>query len=101
MENNTTLLISTFLDPRFKHTGFSFEIATDKAKTLVTDALVALIENKPVKSNESKTHDEIRSEPQHRQPLQTSLLWSAFDMKAAKFSPVGNNRSRAIAEVQR
>jgi hypothetical protein len=45
LESSTTLLISTFLDPRFKNVGFSTKLVAERAKTLITNVLSNFIEN--------------------------------------------------------
>ncbi|CAH1106805.1 unnamed protein product [Psylliodes chrysocephalus] len=43
LESSKTLIISTFLDPRFKHVGFSDDMVADRAKNLVTNLVCNLI----------------------------------------------------------
>jgi uncharacterized membrane protein len=45
LESSTTLLISTFLDPRFKNVGFSTKLVAERAKTLITNVLSNFIES--------------------------------------------------------
>lgn len=44
LENNDILLISSFLDPRYKNVGFSNEDVEQKARNLVTNLLTNLID---------------------------------------------------------
>lgn len=93
LESNQTLIIATFLDPRFKNFGFSNELIAEKAKDLV----ISLLTNK--NKNVSLQCETDSSET----PCQTeeNSMWGKFDKKIAGFQPIGTPHSKAIIEVQR
>ncbi|CAH1104409.1 unnamed protein product [Psylliodes chrysocephalus] len=98
LESSSTLLLSTFLDPRFKHVGFSAESFVEKAKNLATNALTPIVEQK-TKDNDTSLSVSV-PQPQNTESKNVSI-WSTFDAKASNFTPSGTKRSRAILEIQR
>ncbi|XP_030760542.1 zinc finger BED domain-containing protein 1-like [Sitophilus oryzae] len=104
MEINDTLLLSTFLDPRFKHVGFSTESATEKAKTLATNALTALINKKTdelLPPLTSTADPEVQASREQVPNEEQFSIWRSFDKKALGFVPVQSKQSRAQLEIQR
>lgn len=95
LESNTTLLVSTFLDPRFKNVGFTENSSAERAKNLVTDFLCNSIEGKSLIAEKLLTVSTPREENEE------FSIFSSFDRKTASFEPSGTSRSRAIIEVQR
>lgn len=98
MESNSLLLLSTFLDPRFKNVGFSSQTSDERAKALAINALAVLIEEKDSKTE--KTISEIETSQEQIKDQKISI-WSSFDKKASNFGPSGSKKSRATIEIQR
>ncbi|CAH1106935.1 unnamed protein product [Psylliodes chrysocephalus] len=98
LESSSTLLLSTFLDPRFKLVGFSAESFVEKAKNLATNALTPIVEQK-TKDNDTSLSVSV-PQPQNTESKNVSI-WSTFDAKASNFTPSRTKRSRAILEIQR
>jgi hypothetical protein len=97
LESSTTLLVSTFLDPRYKNVGFSSDAAANMAKEKVSNLLANFIaghNNNEEKVQENQTSDNLTQ-------TETDSLWNSFDKKAAAFVPTGTCKSRAIIELQR
>lgn len=98
LENSKTLLVSTFLDPRFKNVGFSESVA-DRAKKLVTNLVANKIQktmtNDPIESTSSLTVTST--------VVNEFSVWGAFDEKAAEVSVQSTipASSKAIIEIQR
>ncbi|XP_031345607.1 zinc finger BED domain-containing protein 1-like [Photinus pyralis] len=88
LESVHTLLISTLLDPRFKHIGFSDHTFVHKAKLLVEDNLNLLY---------GDTTEKSKSVALDSEPL---LIWNSFDKKVADTS-VSLGKSKAITELDR
>ncbi|CAH1115657.1 unnamed protein product [Psylliodes chrysocephalus] len=94
LEMSSILLVSTFLDPRYKNIGFSGEMFGEKAKTLMIHILISYIDRfnntdadgpEEDNSQESSTYDELS-------------IWGEFDKQASQFRPVqGNDRSPKIS----
>ncbi|CAH1100846.1 unnamed protein product [Psylliodes chrysocephalus] len=98
LEMSSTLMVSTFLDPRFKNIGFSSEHVSEKAKTLVTNLLTSFIE----RHSQETTVSGSQSQQQTDVVPDEFSIWSDFDHQASLFKPVGgNSRSKAIIEIQR
>lgn len=98
LESSSTLLISTFLDPRFKNVGFNSESVTESAKEKVSNLLTNYIASH---SSHDHHEQEIQSNQQAPTSSKADSIWSSFDKKAATFIPKGTIRSRAIIELQR
>lgn len=99
IENSDTLIVSTFLDPRYKTVGFKDTNVGDKAKSKVTNYLTSIIELKSTQEKQPETETtSLADEPDESEP---NSIWSFFDEKAAQFRPSRTYRSRAIVEVQR
>lgn len=96
MESNSLLLLSTFLDPRFKNLGFSSQTSDERAKTLAINALTELLEEK-----NSAPANTIPKTPREQNKDQTISIWSSFDQKASSFGPSGSKKSRATIEIER
>lgn len=100
METSSSLLLSTFLDPRYKHIGFSADTTAERAKSLTIGALTALLDQQ---NNESPTSNSVSEHSQIQLAVEEprNSIWRSFDRKASSFEPIGTKRSRAILEVQR
>lgn len=94
---NLELLVSTFLDPRFKNVGFSSKSVADTAKEKLSNLLTNLI----ARNSNTNGNDEVQNIQQSTNSEQTNSIWSSFDKKAAAFSPTGTCKTRAIIELQR
>lgn len=104
LENSSTLLLSTLLDPRFKHIGFSQESVSERAVALARNTLTAFIQNKESENRTSNLGSESAVQDlEERTPEDNkmSMIWSSFDKKASQFVPSGTRRSKAIVEVDR
>lgn len=108
LENNNTLLVSTFLDPRFKNIGFSSDLIAEKTKKLVINLVSHKIQQKTIPNNHNpsnsegneNTNDEIQVESTSTKKARLSI-WTHFEKKAASFQPKGTFSSRATLEIQR
>lgn len=103
LENSQTLLISTFLDPRFKNVGFSSANVAERAKKLVTNLVSSKVNEMSVQNKSSASEDKNNDKDKVETPLQKTSVWGLFDTKAASTSTksVSSATSRAIIEVQR
>lgn len=106
LESSKTLVISTFLDPRFKNVGFSGGTVAEWAKKLVTNVVSSKIseistENKSAASNVQNSNNSPQNETNTL--LQRASVWQFFDIKAASTSTKSesSSTSKAIIEVQR
>lgn len=92
LESISTLLISSFLDPRFKHVGFSNDSLVNRAKSLVSENFEVLKEDKTEKLRSISL--DLDNEPH--------LIWDSFDKKVATFDSSANcGKSRATIELDR
>lgn len=100
-EQSNTLLVSTFLDPRYKNIGFLNENSSERARNLVTNLLSDQIEETKGDSTAScgkpindKTVDEQESE---------LSIWGDFDKQVSLVKPSYQNSraTKAIIEIQR
>lgn len=94
LESSNTLLVSTFLDPRYKNVGFSNNQVGVEVNNKVTNLLAHYIEQ----------HQELETgnlQQQQQETPEVNQLWEHFDRKAATFQPSGTFKSRAIIELQR
>jgi hypothetical protein len=95
IERSNTLIVSTFLDARFKNLAFSDVTAAENTKKIVTEA-VSEIYN--YEANQQPT--EIPDEIEDNTPTELSI-WSSFETFVSAHKPRGTSMSRAIIEVQR
>ncbi|CAG9819749.1 unnamed protein product [Phaedon cochleariae] len=105
LESSNTLLISTFLDPRFKNVAFSSDIVAERSKKLVINLVTQKVTEsgevmKQAQENILKPSNENKNAPSENYPSKKSI-WSHFDKKIAGLQPSGTSMSRAIIEVQR
>jgi hypothetical protein len=78
LESSPTLLISTFLDPRFKNVGFSTKLVAERAKTLITNVLTNFIESSSsVELEHYQMYLLIASSEQNEE----FSIWGSFDKK--------------------
>ncbi|XP_072400709.1 zinc finger BED domain-containing protein 4-like [Diabrotica undecimpunctata] len=97
-ENSNSLIVSTFMDPRFKNIGFSDESVAERSKNLVINLLTNLLEK-----NSKQTTAPIVNQLQDDDSSEDEFsIWGDFDKQASHFKPAGgNSRCKAIMEVQR
>jgi hypothetical protein len=95
IERSNTLIVSTFLDARFKNLAFSNVTASENTKKIVTEA-VSEIYN--YEANQQST--EIPGEIEDNTPTELSI-WSSFETFVSTHKPRGTSMSRAIIEVHR
>lgn len=102
LENSKTLLISTFLDPRFKNVGYSEEGVADRTKQWVENLVVGKI-NESVTVRENQASASTSTTSSSSQSVESPSVWGHFTKKASlsSKSTVSSSRSRAIIEVQR
>lgn len=103
LENSKTLLVSTFVDPRFKNIGFSSAFVGDRAKKLVITLVSNKIAELPSTSDQTETQslDNGNSEDKLA-PTSSTSIWGLFDKKAQTATKNETPAtSRAIIEVQR
>ncbi|XP_018573786.1 zinc finger BED domain-containing protein 1-like [Anoplophora glabripennis] len=91
LEGNESLVLTTFLDPRFKNIGFSNEITANVAKEQIEASLTQLIHER----------GEGVAQPIREAVDLDDSIWSKFDKKIASSHPIGNAHSKAVLEVQR
>lgn len=92
IEENETLAMSTFLDPRFKTFAFSNPTCAEHIKEIVTNS-ISLLYNWQANTAEKEIVD-------NAIPNELSI-WNSFDSHITHFKPRGTTTSRAIIEVQR
>ncbi|XP_072375369.1 E3 SUMO-protein ligase ZBED1-like [Diabrotica undecimpunctata] len=104
LENSQTLLVSSFIDPRFKNVGFTSDHVAERAKQLVIKLVTRKISQSASKSKETKQFLSTSTDDntENRSAGQPSV-WGHFEKKAATFSSktIVPATSRAIIEVQR
>lgn len=105
LENSKTLLVSTFLDPRFKNVDFSCNSVAERAKKMIENLVShKIIETTaPIVASSSFTTATVAAEMHSGDgnSNDTFSIWNRFDKKAANVQPSGTSYSRAIIEVQR
>lgn len=94
LECSNSLLMTAFLDPRFKNLGFSHETIGENTKKTVISLITTNIKN-----NKENVRQEEFSEPSNY--TKAGSLWESFEKKIATYQPTGTAQSRAIIEVQR
>lgn len=108
LESSNTLIVSTFLDPRFKNVGFNKPGTFDKAKQLVIGLVAQHIRGKST-TNEEVTDEEqtantsrtVKSEkPEEKQLFD---IWKQLNKSVSSQQPRLNRSpdARAIVEVNR
>lgn len=97
LENSNSLIITTFLDPRYKNIGFSHDAVADSAKKVVTSLVTANIKYKNTPSADTPKEQEITKVCSEV----GNSIWGNFDRKIATYQPTGTAQSRAIIEIQR
>lgn len=104
-EASNTLLVSTFLDPRYKNVGFSGEQISEKARNLVTNLLTNQIETRKEEEITISTvnqHATNEISEDDREEFSEFSIWGDFDKQISKYKPTsGNSRAKAIIEIQR
>lgn len=98
LELSNTLIIATFLDPRYKNLGFSNDQVSDKVKRSIIARVVQIINSK---RNDRPEEEEVRSEHKQATGSEEMSIWSNFEKKLESFQPTGTAQSKAIIEVQR
>lgn len=96
LESSNSLLITTFLDPRFKNIAFSNDSITERTKKLITSLITGNIKNKTSLSDQAQ-QESVQVE---NKATETSI-WRSFDKKISVLKPQGSAQSRAIIEFQR
>lgn len=96
VENSNTLLICTFLDPRFKGLAFSNIEIGEHAKKLV----ISLLSNN-INITECEKKIKIGNQ-ESLQAIENELsVWYAFDKTITVVKPKGTCKSKALIEIQR
>ncbi|KAF2902321.1 hypothetical protein ILUMI_03859 [Ignelater luminosus] len=95
IEQNNTLFICTFLDPRFKTLTFSNAKKTDSVKKLIIEAVSSKISENDITEVEDVPISETNVEEEE------FSIWYSFDKRVSESQSKGTSVSRAIIEVQR
>lgn len=98
IENSYSLLLSTFLDPRFKNLGFSSNNVTEKAKQLAQSSIIDILKTKSTLNN---IDNELPQTVTSVSSEKNNSVWSFFDKKVTSLKPTGSAQSKAIIEIQR
>lgn len=96
VEKSNTLIISTFLDPRFKNLSFHEKNTAENVKKII----ISEVAEKYAKVSREKTVESNLS-AQAEDPDDELSIWSSFDKSVSVAQPRGTVTSRAIIEVQR
>lgn len=106
LERSKSIVLCTFLDPRFKHHLFEDRQTLDFIKPYVIELVTGLI-NKEMKTTEPTTPVETvistnlenyqTSEPKRKK----ISIWDDYETIICKVRPTGTPTSQAIVEVQR
>ena len=99
LKGSNSLLLSTFLDHRFKTFGFSNESVSARVKGTVQGIITSNI-NEQLAQQPSAIKEQISTADSVTNE-KFSSIWSSFDKKVASIKPSGTAYSRAIIEVQR
>ncbi|CAG9830004.1 unnamed protein product [Diabrotica balteata] len=88
LEENKIVAKSTFLDPRFKKTGFGLEANANNAQSWIIDELTSMISATFENADEASDRQEQVTKPSESDnvvPTSSKIcLWSHFDQKLAK-----------------
>nr|CAI5817744.1 unnamed protein product [Callosobruchus analis] len=106
VENSKTLLVFTFIDPRFKNVGFSCARVAERAKQLVISLVVQKINELTFKTKEiqvppdcitTETDTALRNSSE-----ETPSIWGQFEKQAGSlsFKTTAPATFKAITEVQ-
>lgn len=104
VENNTSLSVCTYLDPRFKHKGFSDEINAETAKATIIASLTEIIarETENRKENDEETINNESEQEREKENPEDLSIWDDLDNDiAATVRPKSSAHSTAAIEVQR
>ncbi|KAJ8923089.1 hypothetical protein NQ315_001641 [Exocentrus adspersus] len=109
LEMSETLLISTFLDPRFKNVGFSSDAVAEAARktveNLVYDKMVEMkstpLSLDPIEVHITDSKHGLNVTYNTTSSSESISIWSHFDEKAMAVQPSGTDASRAAEEVHR
>lgn len=101
VEKSNSLILSTFLDPRYKNIGFSSTQIGEEAKQLAISLLTKNIKEK-INATEKKEEKD-NPGPSFSKTTDGDIFsfWTGFDEKVSKVKPSGTANSRAIIEIQR
>ncbi|XP_050311482.1 E3 SUMO-protein ligase ZBED1-like [Anthonomus grandis grandis] len=99
LESSKTLIVSTFLDPRFKNIGFSNPVVSDKAKEYVTGLVAQNIRARCETTGEAGLEVGAGNATSEK-PLFD--LWKQFNKSVSSHPKVNQSpQARAIVEVNR
>nr|CAI5839879.1 unnamed protein product [Callosobruchus analis] len=96
IEENNTLAVYTFLDPRFKNLAFQDPRTADKTKKVIIGLVSEYILEKRMNLNQHETGTKIASSSSNN-----FSVWDTFDIVVATHKPQGTASSKANVEVQR
>ncbi|XP_045463692.1 zinc finger BED domain-containing protein 4-like [Harmonia axyridis] len=93
LEGSMSLILSTFLDPRFKNIAFSADSVGEKAKRMAIGAIREKLNETPrIQENERNSVENI----------ERNSVWGNFERKIATLRPSGTVQSKVwIVEVNR
>lgn len=99
LESSNSLILTTFLDPRFKSLGFSAPEIGKKAEAAAESLIVKNLKDVESEQLQHDTHDQGQTENNQFDGM--NALWENFDKIISSFKPSGTARSKAIIEIQR
>ncbi|XP_045466082.1 E3 SUMO-protein ligase ZBED1-like [Harmonia axyridis] len=101
VENNNTLAVSTFLDPKFKQFAFSNPSMAENTKENIMKMIVEKISEESSELYPSSAAKESNDKPMEEIGNVNSMsIWGTFDKTIASVQPKGTHNSRAIIEIQ-
>lgn len=98
LEISNSLILTTFLDPRFKNLGFTCNNIAAKAKEVAISQITSRIKNNTRSRLATETTEHSGSTAVVQEE---NDIWGNFDRKVASFQTTGSAQSKALVEVQR
>lgn len=99
LETNKMSAKSTFLDPRFRKTGFGLETNAKNAQQWVSEELATLLDEKTTNHSLTPTN-EVRSSLAASSEMNTPSIWDFFDSKAAEVETQATPLSSAMVIIK-
>lgn len=101
LENSNSLILATFLDPRYRNIAFSNDGVTERVKNNITSLIISNIKKKNLSHSQEPPNTPPINKNETENGKSVNLLWRNFDKKVATLKPSGTAHSRAIIELQR
>ncbi|XP_045483055.1 zinc finger BED domain-containing protein 4-like [Harmonia axyridis] len=101
VENNNTLAVSTFLDPKFKQLAFLNPSMAEKTKKNIIEMIGEKITEETSELYAINGANQSKVEPMEEIENENLSIWSTFDKTVASVQPKSTCCTRAIIEMRR